>query len=701
MNVKKFLAIAIILLFVSVSVIPSTGTTDVKQSIITTFINDGSLSGYVNDTSMNPLAGTLVRVYFHGTYEEDFTDSSGYYHVTNIPICNCTKNCTAFKSGYKPAWTLLGIGKNTTYDFVLTSGNKLYVGGTANNYSRIQDAINAANDGDTIFVYDDSSPYYENLVVNKSIILIGENKNTTIIDGGGSGDVVYISADFVSINGFTIEDSGDDYSNHDAGIKLLSNGNIITDTYIIHNREGVYLSSSNSNNISNNSINYNRNAIRLHDASTHNRISGNTIITWSSSFGVYIENSSDNNMIFQNTITNPDGWALYILESQENNISDNTVMKSEYGISMVYSNDSIISNNFLKQNEYSGISLTGSRDNIISQNTFEFDGLFLWNSYHNTVSDNTVNGKPLVYFEDKSDMTVPGNAGQIILVNCNNILIENQDIKNTSVGIELWYSDNCEISRNILTNNKGNIYLRNANNTRINQNTLMSNESYIFRHSLELRECVGTSITQNDFSSTVEYPRLFIYNSHYNNISGNNFSDEFNGVSICHHSHDNNIIENIFSSKSSVTISISRNNHIIRNSNVGGISIYASDSNTVSENSISTNYSNWGVSLEDSHQNTVSSNDIRNSDGAIFLVESKSNIVSKNNIIACGTNPVWFSNFPLLNRWSRNYWGRPILGPKLIRGEIRIHRDWPFSDIVIPWFDFDWRPALKPYDIGV
>ena len=416
-------------------------------------------------------------------------------------------------------------------------GNTLYVGGSGpDNYTRIQDAIDNTTNGDTVFVFDDSSPYVENLIANKSIQLLGESKETTVINGNESGDVVTISSDHATISGFTIEDSGDDYSNHDAGIKLLSNENIITNTYITHNREGVYLSSSNSNNISNNSVNYNRNAIQLHDASTHNRISGNTIITWSSSFGVYIENSSDNNMIFQNTITNPDGWALYILESQENNISDNTVMKSEYGISMVYSNDSIISNNFLKQNEYSGISLTGSRGNVISQNTFEFDGLFIWNSYHNTVSDNTVNGKPLIYFEDESDMTVPGNAGQIILVNCNNILIENQDIKDTSVGIELWYSDNCEISRNILTHNKGNIYLRNANYTRINQNTLISNKSYTFRHSLELRECVGNSITQNDFSSTVEYQRLFIYNSHYNNISGNNFSDEFNGVSICHHS---------------------------------------------------------------------------------------------------------------------------------------------------------------------
>ncbi len=212
---------------------------------------------------------------------------------------------------------------------VVFDGNTLYVGGSGpNNYTTIQSAINDSADGYTVFVYDDSSPYYENIIINNSIQLLGESKETTVVNGNDSGDVITISVDYVIISGFTIEDSGDDYSNHDAGIKLLSNENIITDNYITYNREGVYLSSSNSNNISNNSINYNRNAIRLHDASTHNRISGNTIITWSSSFGVYIENSSDNNMIFQNTITNPDGWALYILESQENNISDNTVMKA-------------------------------------------------------------------------------------------------------------------------------------------------------------------------------------------------------------------------------------------------------------------------------------------------------------------------------------------------------------------------------------
>jgi len=64
-------------------------------------------------------------------------------------------------------------------------GNTLYVGGAGpGNYSKIQDAINNASDGDTVFVCDDSSPYQENLLVNTSVYLLGENRDTTVIDGG-------------------------------------------------------------------------------------------------------------------------------------------------------------------------------------------------------------------------------------------------------------------------------------------------------------------------------------------------------------------------------------------------------------------------------------------------------------------------------------------------------------------------------------
>lgn len=81
----------------------------------------GNLLGYVTDTSMNPLQGARIRVYFHETYEENYSDTTGHYHVTNIPLCYCMKNATCSKPGYQNQWVLLSISENTTYDFILTA----------------------------------------------------------------------------------------------------------------------------------------------------------------------------------------------------------------------------------------------------------------------------------------------------------------------------------------------------------------------------------------------------------------------------------------------------------------------------------------------------------------------------------------------------------------------------------------------------
>jgi hypothetical protein len=70
----------------------------------------------------------------------------------------------------------LGINTSITDTREQTStlgrGKTLYVGGDGDgNYTRIQDAIDNASDEDTVFVYDDSSPYYENVVVH--VIIFG------------------------------------------------------------------------------------------------------------------------------------------------------------------------------------------------------------------------------------------------------------------------------------------------------------------------------------------------------------------------------------------------------------------------------------------------------------------------------------------------------------------------------------------------
>ena len=79
----------------------------------------------------------------------------------------------------------------------------LYVGGAGpGNYTTIQDAMNASSAGDTIYVY--SGIYFEHVPVNKTLSLVGEDKNTTIVDGGGNGNVVKVTADWVNITGFSV-----------------------------------------------------------------------------------------------------------------------------------------------------------------------------------------------------------------------------------------------------------------------------------------------------------------------------------------------------------------------------------------------------------------------------------------------------------------------------------------------------------------
>jgi hypothetical protein len=243
--IKKSVAGVIILLFLLSSLIPITSSYSSYETnkVYSIHIDEtGTLSGYVTDPAMNPIEGARVRVYFHETYEENYTDSSGYYNVTNIPICWCLKNATASKEGYRSECVLLSIDETTIHNFVLTLlGNTLYVGGSGpGNYSRIQDAIDNASDGDTVFVY--SGIYYENIVVDKSIDLIGENRDTTIIDANYFRSVIFIWVNNTIVKGFTLQHSEDNYCG--CGIYIAYGHNvgsniIIEDNRIIENHHGI------------------------------------------------------------------------------------------------------------------------------------------------------------------------------------------------------------------------------------------------------------------------------------------------------------------------------------------------------------------------------------------------------------------------------------------------------------------------------
>jgi len=102
-----------------------------------------------------------------------------------------------------------------------------------------------------------------------------------------------------------------------------------------------------------------------------------------------------------------------------------------------------------------------------------------------------------------------------------------------------------------------------------------------------------------------------------------------------------------------------------------------------------------------SNSNTIIGNNISNN---WYGIESDgySNIIQKNNFLNNYQN-AFFSSRKILKRnlWRQNYWSRPRLLPKFIRGEIIITLDIspPWDYVEIQWFAFDWRPAKEPYDI--
>ena len=176
---------------------------------------------------------------------------------------------------------------------------------TGLHYATIQEAINANEtlNGHTILV--DAGTYYEHVVVNKSISLIGENRSTTIIDGKGTGIVIRSNAPDVEIRGFTIQ-NGEGFAN--SGIlvgKCIRNtvrDNIIRNNAFAH---GIKLSMSNGCSIIGNKIMNNSEAgIHIVDSS-NNTIHDNTIAK--NSIGVWIptESSLNNTLYHNNFIDNP------------------------------------------------------------------------------------------------------------------------------------------------------------------------------------------------------------------------------------------------------------------------------------------------------------------------------------------------------------------------------------------------------------
>ena len=112
-------------------------------------------------------------------------------------------------------------------------------------FQHIQDAIENATEGDVVYVF--NGIYNESVIIDKTLSIIGENKSSTIIDGTYKEFVVHIIADHVYVHNFTIRNSGGHM--HNAGIKLDSENNQITECIFYRTKTGIYVNETYYNEI--------------------------------------------------------------------------------------------------------------------------------------------------------------------------------------------------------------------------------------------------------------------------------------------------------------------------------------------------------------------------------------------------------------------------------------------------------------------
>ena len=363
-----------------------------------------------------------------------------------------------------------------------SNGNTLYVRGNGTgNYTKIQDAINDSSNGDTVFVYDDSSPYYENVIVNKSIILIGENKDTTIIDGNSSGGVVYISADWVNINGFTIQNSGNDL--WDVGVQIISNMSKITGNILIDCYEGIY-------------------------------IGPDDYMEWRTNYGnIITENIIENN---KNGIT--------IVASEYNEAYENTIINNSCGI-LVMPLDIPMKNGCHYQTGFMGYNDI-YRNNV----TKNSDGIHLFltgydNVYENQITENS-NGVILEGWYDEGG--------------CNNVYQNNITVNNRGVCIRSMSggaNKNNVYRNNIKHNNEGilihcigGFLCGGPRSNNIYQNNIMNNNKGIYIKKQFLTDGPReNNVYQNNFIDNSEYHARDNCKNNWNNGSFGNYWDDWIG----------------------------------------------------------------------------------------------------------------------------------------------------------------------------
>jgi len=428
-------------------------------------------------------------------------------------------------------------------------------------FHTIQEAIYAASDEDTIFVK--NGVYYENPIVNKAILLVGENCENTVVDGQQMEDVFLVTSSNVIITNFKIINSSIGYN----GICLSEVQNcIVSNCNITRDYVGILLYYSSNNTLSSNDITDSWEGLQLYNSAnnslTENKLRNNM------DCGISIQ-SSPNNTLKNNRLTNNFGSGILILSSP---------------------------NNILRNN-----SISGSFANF---GVWDSDELLL-DFIQDIDTSNTVNGKPIYYWINEKDKKVPSDAGCVSAVNSSNIVVENLNLTNNYHGILFFHTTNSSILNNNITANSYGMKLCYSSTNIISENRVVSNVYGVRLDS----SSNNNRLYKNTIIDNEELYGILIDSSSNNIICQNTIKNDKSGLLIWYYSDYNSVYEN----------------NISNNALCGIVVRLYSNSNILSGNNLINNW--CGIRIDDiSSNNIVYHNNFINNTKAFDVSVSAINI---------------------------------------------------------------------------
>lgn len=347
-------------------------------------------------------------------------------------------------------------------------------------------------------------------------------------------------------------------------------------------------------------------------------ITGNTV-SGIARAGTALIGMANNNLVSDNTYTNCGYGIVTVQFSTGNTLTGNTAIGClGSGISIERTSGNIVEGNTVLDSNY-GMSTGYASGVTFTNNVMMKDSIVMWGNLlehfntHSIDTSNTVNGKPVAYLKDVVGGSVPDGAGQVILANCQDVAVKEQDYSHSSVGILLAYSSDCTIKENTA--------------------------SYTTNFGISLQYSSANVIKENMFSNTARSSVLLEY------------------------SNDNTVKENVVKSseEDGIWLVSSNGNYIRENTVTGcvwGIWLTSSNGNTVEGNTVM-NIEQSGIHLYDaSSDNTVCKNMVKkNGMGVILDTGTFNNEVHHNNFFH---NDVQALDHGTGNMWDDgsegNYW---------------------------------------------